>query len=555
MHSGRTRALVLLLILSGTPAWGQETVSFNAQTFRPALGPGSLFTVEGTLMPRRLWPMGGVVFAYAHRPLRAVVADSGETWANTVPGLVTAHLMPGAGLTRWLAVAADLPVVLYQRFDDRTPITDLPTRPTVAGVGDLRLLLRARLRDNEVRGLGLAALAQLSFPTGSVASLRGDGTVGIEGRLAADYRFARGFLLALNLAFYVRTYNRDLTFGTTRVGDQLRYGIGGYAPIGKGFGALGELAGAVGLSRADGGDVYAPLEGLLGARYAHRSGLQATLGGGGALLSPVGTPSFRLLFGVAYVPAGAPPKRPAPEPPPAPRPGRAGQAAPAPVSDDEDGDGVSDSLDRCPNRAGPRDNEGCPGSGERPAPPRTSPVTPPPPAAKPPPPVTPPPSPVAPPASPPEPEPSPGPAPAESLDADGDGITDSADRCPAKAGPMEHQGCPLLDVSDTLIRLGQPVRFAAGSATPEGDLAPLCKALARLLELDPAIKKLRITVPGGEQKGAKRLAGQRAKALSRLLLDQGLGKKQLQVRPVKGPGDAISEIELLRGKKKRNRDR
>ncbi|HZL17708.1 MAG TPA: OmpA family protein [Polyangia bacterium] len=70
-------------------------------------------------------------------------------------------------------------------------------------------------------------------------------------------------------------------------------------------------------------------------------------------------------------------------------------APPLPVvqlQKDTDGDGITDDLDKCPNQAGPKENDGCPDK-----------------------------------------------------DTDGDGIVDRKDKCPDKAGPPERDGCPEED--------------------------------------------------------------------------------------------------------------
>jgi outer membrane protein OmpA-like peptidoglycan-associated protein len=59
---------------------------------------------------------------------------------------------------------------------------------------------------------------------------------------------------------------------------------------------------------------------------------------------------------------------------------------------DSDGDGIEDSADRCPQEAGPAENQGCAGK-----------------------------------------------------DSDGDGVGDAADKCPREAGPADNQGCPVKD--------------------------------------------------------------------------------------------------------------
>ena len=66
--------------------------------------------------------------------------------------------------------------------------------------------------------------------------------------------------------------------------------------------------------------------------------------------------------------------------------------APLALIKDSDNDGIPDDKDKCPNEAGPKENEGCPDK-----------------------------------------------------DKDGDGIVDRKDKCPEKAGPPERDGCPEED--------------------------------------------------------------------------------------------------------------
>lgn len=497
------------------PASPASPVQFNTQTFRPAT-PGGVFSVEGTLMPRRMWPMGQVLFEYANRPLRLSLAESGETYAATVRGALTAHLMPGFTFARWGAVAIDLPVVLYQGFDERTPTRDAPVTPTAGGVGDLRLVGKFRLLDNRGGGFGLAAVPQLTFPTGSTASFRGDGTVGIEPRLAADYRFRNGIFIAVNLGLLIRTYNRNVDFGLVRVSDQVRWGVGAGVPIKAGFGVAGELIGAAGLSRLEGGPLYAPVEGYLGARWAHRSGIEVNAGGGAGLTNAVGSPNFRVFAGVSYaLPDGRRPAARRPPPPSLPPPPPPAAPPPPPVEEDADGDGIADGEDKCPNRAGPADREGCPveepdagkeGAG------RTG-----------------------------------------DADGDGDGVVDRLDKCPERAGPKAAEGCPVLEVGAVAIRLERPIRFQAGAVTLERSSTLTIAELAKALAADPALKKAKIEVAGSgeDAKAARALAGRRAKALAAALLGAGVNRKRLQITAAKDPGgDEVEKVLLIKSKGK-----
>lgn len=556
-------AVVALGFALAMPSSAQaQPLSFNAQTLRPAIGPGSSFTVEGTLIPKRLWPFASVVLDYANQPLRAVL-PSGEAYAYPVTGMFTAHLLPGVALARFAAVAIDLPIVLFQGFDPRTPTSDVPFAPPPAGLGDLRLIGKLRILDNEAGGLGLAVVPQISFPTGSDTAFRGDGTVSIEPRVALDYRLRSGTLagsfVGLNLAYSLRTYNREVDFGLVRVTDQIRYGVAAGINVARSLQLLGELTGAIGTSYLQGGPLYAPAEVLLGARYEHRSGLSFSLGAGGALHSAVGIPNLRLVASLSY----ALPGRPRLQPEPQPRPdgpaidsdgdgvpdgadtcpqdrgtkenngcpadrGPATPPGPAAGERDSDGDGIIDRLDKCPDKSGPvnlagcpprtatgpdRDRDGIEDAADK-CPDLTGPV---------------------------ENNGCPDP------DSDGDGVVNRLDKCPRKPGPRENEGCPLPSDANS-----KTVRFLPGTGNLDPVSLPILAALGRTLLADRTITGVMMTVSSeGDAAKAKRIVPKRMKALRVTLQAMGVSKRKLKIKAGPVPGtDEIREITLVRGKRR-----
>jgi outer membrane protein OmpA-like peptidoglycan-associated protein len=510
------KALLILVALIQFAAWSQharaqtpdlQSATFNAQTFRPTLGTGNLFTVEGAAMPRSIWPMGSVVLELANRPLRMVLADTGETYAATVPAMLTTHLLAGAGITKWFSAGLALPVVLYQGFDVRTPTSVVPNTPTVAGAGDLRLLTKFHIL--EKNGFGLAAVPQLTFPTGAATSFRGDNTFGIEPRLAADYHHRTGVFVALNVGVYVRTYNRTVDYDLVRVSDQLRYGFGVGVPLPKSFTVSAELTGAIGFSKFTGGSLYTPLEWYAGAKYPVKSGVELALGIGGGLVGAVGSPNFRAFAGVSYVLPSSSVRSVQSQRKPddagtdvtsaAGREGKTGSVvAFSPTSAtaaDLDFDGVRDSEDRCPKQPGPAENRGCP-----------------------------------------------------DVDQDQDGTADRLDKCPSAAGPKDNDGCPLVEIGESSIRLSRPLRFSPGTAELSPISRPTVAALVTALRANPTIRKVLIDVgASGRPHAVRKLAARRAAALKDDLVDAGAAADLLAIRAIsENSGDEISRVDLVR---------
>ena len=115
----RPRFLLLLMMLMACAAAPGRALAqsgplaFNAQLFRPAIGPEDVITVVGTRTQGALQPMAHLLFDFGYRLVYLLQVD-GSLLASPVETMTTAHLMGGVGLTRFWALSLDLPVVLYQ---------------------------------------------------------------------------------------------------------------------------------------------------------------------------------------------------------------------------------------------------------------------------------------------------------------------------------------------------------------------------------------------------------------------------------------------------------
>ena len=159
---------------------------------------------------------------------------------------------------------------------------------------------------------------------------------------------------------------------------------------------------------------------------------------------------------------------------------------------DNDNDGVPDSEDRCPNTPGPASNAGCPvldGDGIP-----------------------------------------------DNLDSDKDGVPDTLDRCPNTPGPAENAGCPVeykrVVVTQERIEIKQQIRFKPGSGRITGaESFATLKDVARALRDNPQIKKLRIeghTDSVGSDAANMKLSQLRAKAVNAQLVKNGVEPGRLE---------------------------
>jgi len=117
-------ALPVFFCVAVTDAKAQtQAISLNAQIFHPAIGPENIITVEGTRTPGKWVPMANVLFEYAHQPLRftdTFAVPPMPSSVPVVPYMFTLHLSGGIGLTRWLAIGVDLPIIVYEGYTKQT---------------------------------------------------------------------------------------------------------------------------------------------------------------------------------------------------------------------------------------------------------------------------------------------------------------------------------------------------------------------------------------------------------------------------------------------------
>ena len=278
----------------------------------------------------------GVLVQFSKRPLVGAELRDGKpvrVGRPVIDNRLESTFYSSVGLLDRMEVSVALPAVLYQ--DGMA--ADVPdARP--AGAGDVRLGVKLVLAEAEEVGADLADATRITFPSGDPGSYRGDGFVTaspglVVGRSSGRLRGAaeRGV-----------TLREGVSVGNLDVGSQVFYrAAAGYRLVPETLELVAEVFGLTSVSTSlpdegDGVTDESPLEALLSARLRVTGSLFLTLGGAGGLVGGYGTPLYRLLIGVGWVPSDR----------------------------DGDGDGLPDRADQCPERAEDRDgfedDDGCP---------------------------------------------------------------------------------------------------------------------------------------------------------------------------------------------------
>src|SRR5690554_5821508 len=506
----------------------QENLEFDAQTFRPAAGPYSIFTQDTSEVLKNLEASGAVILNYASRPL-VLERPGDQDDIALLDQQLAMHVVAGIGFFDIMQLDLGLPVY----FINESAVSNTEIQGGV--VGDLSLTPKFTLLSRDTLPVGLGIRANVTLPTGREQALVGAGTLSVAPALIVDTQIAN-VVLTTNLGVRIL---EDRPVRNLNAGDRFKYGAGAEASFLSGLLKVGgELYGSTQLGEFFADKREAPLEGILGAKIVSDTGFSVFGGAGGGLVSGVGAPEFRAFLGLRYAfvereeaPEGdrdedgiVDSRDECPdEPGPVSNngcpvmdtdgdgvPDDVDQCAdePGPASNngcpigDADGDGVPDDVDQCVDEPGPASNNGCPisdGDGDGVADDVDK-----------------------------CPDIAGSPTAQGCPDADFDGIPDDEDKCPDKPGLREDDGCPPKDVKVVReaeeIKILEMVYFDLGKATLKSESFNLLQQVALVIRSNPDITKVEIAGHTDQVGAADKnlvLSQERADAVKTYLVEQG----------------------------------
>jgi outer membrane protein OmpA-like peptidoglycan-associated protein len=391
---------MLAIALLGTAAAASAQRALDVQIFAPPAGHTAALTIPEPELPAHGTFVLGTSASYARWPLvRKAACDAGATTIDSscvtgdrdgrtpvVSDLVQVEASLALALYDALQLGIVLPVALSRVADDVAAPQRLSNR---VGLSDVRLSTLVPL---VAGGTALAFSFVATLPTGDKQSLIGARNWTATPTLVLRQRIDKG---ALSLALGYRLRERDVLLGLEH-DDELDAALGAAWPLLRELDLRAELRARLGV----GGETWKanenPLEGDLAAALRVGPSLWLMLGGGAGLWpgrEGYGAPVFRLLASLRYTFEPAPCAF-------GPEDFDGYRDDDACRDPDNDGDGIDDDADACPNDAEDRDGfadgDGCP-----------------------------------------------------DLDDDADGLPDALDRCPRQAedrdGFEDEDGCPEPD--------------------------------------------------------------------------------------------------------------
>lgn len=552
MRVGLGSALCLAVLSSigtlGAAASAQTATALDRLDPAPA---GDRFTaVPSPEVLGHLRPLAGLTLVYTDAPLALVRRSDGseQELLELVAYQLTLHGSFAMEIAHRVKVELTLPMILQQEGEEaRFPELDADAPPTSAA-GDLRLGTRVEVLRQQGHAPSAALTVSAWLPTGDAAAYAGAGV----------FRVAPGVVLGADhgpVAWSTHLAARLQPSGdeATLLGSELLFG----AAVGPRLGPVRlavEVFGSTVLDRSVDPLTLAStsVNGLLTAAW-ERGPVVGRLGAGPGFTTGVGTPDFRVLGSIAYVPEAASHadrlarereellRR---------RPGGTGgvqgsdasRSTLAWLEGDRDGDGVLDANDACPDRVGEMSGRrpGCPpdrdGDGIEDVADRCPEV--------------------------------PGPAssvPAEHgcpvmRDGDGDGIVDDEDACPEEAGQgsddPKKNGCPTAVrlVGDRIVIL-QRVEFATGEAVLAPSSVTVLEQVAKVMQEHPEIARVGVdghTDRVGSERKNIALSQRRALAVVTWLTDRGVDARRLEARGF-GPRQPIADNGTEAGRQQNRR--
>ncbi len=336
----RAVGVAAAVLVSATAAQAQDVSrTFLLERFQPQAGAGDVLGVQSAAVSPHLMPQILVYASYADVPLRAVtVTDEGVR--QTLAASQTTMTVSGAiGLFNRVEVGLAVPVVITQAVGAGVVDPGLSAGGSQVALADLRVQAKVRLLD--VGPFSFAASLPVTLPTAGGAAYAGYAGPTATPTVIGQWNGPRRSAVLLDLGVAIRQQQQLLNL---TVGSAFTWAVAGKIDLVPKYdvSAMASVGGELGFAGA--GAVQAPLEAIVAVRWMPIKGLALTLGAGPGLSPGYGTPRFRVVASLGWVPSDDAESRPgvvvpaqvapppaAPEPAPAAAPVAIEEPAPEPV--------------------------------------------------------------------------------------------------------------------------------------------------------------------------------------------------------------------------------
>jgi hypothetical protein len=314
--------------------------SIDVQLFEYATGPKTFFVVSDADVAGDKQLAMDFMVTFLTNPFTVYNVDDDEdvidgTRTEVVESMLAGEISGAYGLQNKYQLGVALPLVFSMSGAGLDPATGNGSMEGVqiTGLGDLRAEIKAIIMKSG--SLELAGAVGLSLPSSFGAggsTFIGDDLPTFRGRLAAQWSSSDGKMSAgVNGGLILR---KPRTIYASEVGQQFVWGVAAAYRVTDRFSLVAESFGRTGMTSFD--LDASPLEVEGGLRILATKAVAVVIGGGGGVISGIGSPDIRVFASVGW----------------------------APDTRDSDGDGVANNRDGCvlvaEDEDGWEDSDGCP---------------------------------------------------------------------------------------------------------------------------------------------------------------------------------------------------
>lgn len=277
-----------------------------SSTLNSGAGAGDFIATRSAVLSA---PTVGIMYDYAHRPLRVVLPNRGKTVYDVIDGQHNFQLTGAFSLFNRVELGINLPFTVYQDTDNLSPlgVTDLS-----AGLSDIQLLTKVRLYTHKKWDFSLGH--RLGLPTSRDSSLLGETGVTFHPEALVSWSSDR-VEVGANVGVKIRPLDQSFAFGNQNlsVNEELLVGIGTRVKVWENtdyrVNGLADVQLSLGLQELN--EEEAPLELLVGGEVNLPYNLSALAGIGVGLTRGLNTPVVRPFVGLQWT-WEAPAKEPCP---------------------------------------------------------------------------------------------------------------------------------------------------------------------------------------------------------------------------------------------------
>ncbi|MBI4124965.1 MAG: OmpA family protein [Deltaproteobacteria bacterium] len=300
---------ILLAVSLALPSGAQAFRSNSIIFIRPSMDGSRYFITEQS---QGLYQWGyhlGFNASYAFEPAEVNLTGTGRI-SGVVDDLLVGFFTGALGVTDWLNVGVDFPVVGYETFynfihagSTQCTVTGSCPKETVTKLGDPIFALKARILDPDRHAIGLSLQPFVTIPIGSGFYMDGFGSMTGGAKLILDANIKRKVFLALNAGWQsVKETRWSSDTANAIVDDLLLLSGGASMPLGKDFEMVGEVFGYTAIQKPWAHQIQSPFAWLGGLRYSPGFIKRWSFGlsGGTGLGRGFGAPKFHALAQIRY---------------------------------------------------------------------------------------------------------------------------------------------------------------------------------------------------------------------------------------------------------------